>query len=443
MIRLPRVGPQPSDPSRRRRIALWALALLVAGFALLDAWSRRGLLLELATVEGGEPALRLERLLMPLQPQGVNASDALSAAGALARLAPDSKVPLPSPDEMPLDDLTPRVPEALREILEIPENRMALEVLDRASGLTYLRYLEASADAPGLTILQRRHVFERISTFRLARLLRLRAMSRVAAGNPEAAYEDVAALLRLGRWIYDELPVLFSSLLSVHMTSQGLDCWEQLATHTALPPSLAPELSSALIRHREISARGGLEGERAFVYQMMRRTGELMLATGGTFESSDLMMRLFGGWFLRAQTTEHLKVYNALVTWSQAPPYGRQPLRSLYRPRWPFDIPIDLLLPNLEDAVKKNDRLGARLELARVALAYGAYSCREGSLPESLEQLVPEDLAALPLDPWSGEPVALVETTEGAELRAGPSETAVTWRLRGAFLGCPSASLER
>jgi hypothetical protein len=72
------------------------------------------------------------------------------------------------------------------------------------------------------------------------------------------------------------------------------------------------------------------------------------------------------------------------------------------------------------DAARR--KADARLRLLRTRLALRMYQLDHGSHPERLSQLVPDYLAAVPLDPFSGEPLVYGPTAGGYDLSSTGDE---------------------
>lgn len=66
---------------------------------------------------------------------------------------------------------------------------------------------------------------------------------------------------------------------------------------------------------------------------------------------------------------------------------------------------LSLLTPALEQVVVAETRGNSNAPLTETAFAVAAYQKREGKFPDNLQQLVPEDLAEIPVDPFTGQPV--------------------------------------
>jgi type II secretory pathway pseudopilin PulG len=73
-----------------------------------------------------------------------------------------------------------------------------------------------------------------------------------------------------------------------------------------------------------------------------------------------------------------------------------------------------MLLPSLEKSMEKAADAQARLQVVRTALALEQYRLKhQGSLPDSLSELVPAFLAKTPADPFDGKPLRYLKRTPG------------------------------
>jgi hypothetical protein len=84
----------------------------------------------------------------------------------------------------------------------------------------------------------------------------------------------------------------------------------------------------------------------------------------------------------------------------------------------------------VEDGVQRLLQSDAELARTVTALAAERYRRAEGDWPELLEQLVPEQLTSVPLDPRDGKPVQLRRLEDGLLIvTTGPDDKEVSFRL--------------
>jgi hypothetical protein len=82
--------------------------------------------------------------------------------------------------------------------------------------------------------------------------------------------------------------------------------------------------------------------------------------------------------------------------------------------QFPPKVFCALLLPAMEGAANRFASLEARRRAAVTAVAVQKYRLvHDGALPERLEQLVPQFLASVPLDPYDGRPLRYQRTATG------------------------------
>jgi hypothetical protein len=79
----------------------------------------------------------------------------------------------------------------------------------------------------------------------------------------------------------------------------------------------------------------------------------------------------------------------------------------------PIHVLVKILVPSLSRAVVLHTRHAAQLDSAIVAVAAEKYRMVHGRFPGSLEELVPDDLPAVPIDPFAGKPLRLAKTQTG------------------------------
>jgi hypothetical protein len=83
-------------------------------------------------------------------------------------------------------------------------------------------------------------------------------------------------------------------------------------------------------------------------------------------------------------------------------------------PRLMFtDAVVRTMFPSLSRAMELHVKSTAQLTCARAALAAERFRLKNARLPDSLTELVPEFLSAVPIDPFDGQPMRFKTTDEG------------------------------
>ena len=323
---------------------------------------------------------------MPVLDQNeLNASDVLSAAGYLLRLAqkedPRDEV---SRKSVRLDDTT--ADDALlrraQDWLETPHHRLVLDLMDLDAGVARARF-RSSRDVAWMASGVEGYAELRASVPRLIHLLKTRAFLAVNSGRFEDAYRDVETILRVADWLRMEqpgiVPWLFRNAV-IGMGTQALEEIQQVATATAEQRLRLRQLLGRLEDHGKV---WGLEGERAFTYSLLQRERNKPPIWSFDRRSYDL--------------------YGRLIELSDMPPYRRPPLESILANPPAVSMGLPFAMPHFYDSMIQTDVAALRLELAELGLAWADYYDQHGSHPREPSVLVPEFFAALPKDPWSGE----------------------------------------
>ena len=97
-------------------------------------------------------------------------------------------------------------------------------------------------------------------------------------------------------------------------------------------------------------------------------------------------------------------------------PEALEKVNDLYKPKRtiPYYSRLEAMAtPRLESIFQAAARGTARNRLADIALAAQRYRLANGRLPEALDDLVPDFLFAIPLDPFTNEPLHYVPTDDG------------------------------
>jgi hypothetical protein len=74
---------------------------------------------------------------------------------------------------------------------------------------------------------------------------------------------------------------------------------------------------------------------------------------------------------------------------------------------------IKMIAPSLDRVAQLDARARSHLDLARTALAIERYRLATGKVPERLEELVPQYLKEVPIDPFDGQPIRYRRTDPG------------------------------
>ncbi len=254
----------------------------------------------------------------------------------------------------------------------------------------------------------------------VAQLLAFDALLRALDGDGEGAVRSCRAVLNAGRSLGDE-PCTVSQLVRLSCGRQAVWALEHTLAQGEAPPRALEELQPLLAAEAEeplqlIAARA----ERVAFYQSLdlMRTGRFNQAAYKVKPSvfgptaDDLRDRFQS----QACEAAYLRYFNELVEIAKLPCEQQQErMQGLSKPD-------QKLPPLLEGLTRGSDwpqlaqtfhRARADLRCATAALAAERYRLAEGRWPASLEALVPRYLAAVPTDPFDGQPLRLKHLPDG------------------------------
>jgi hypothetical protein len=424
----------PMDPRRRRRALLWTLGvffLLVALGVGLFLYQDIGSKWRLARLverlkQSGEPAL-LPDIDDAYRVRGGedNAADIFLEAAYLTEVDLSNYdkevggIPVVGTGELP--PLGEKLPPSVLSLVEAycKEREGIFPLLRKAAerkGCAYNVNLRVGLNVSISHVARLRQ---------LARCLALHGILAAEKGDPARAAECVRLGLAAAGSLKHE-PVLVSGIVRNSMIEQALMDLERLLSTHAVPADAATRLDEALAAQMDLAPlRRVLVGERAlgiFIGQQVAR-GKMDLASltqgapGPTpavaKAGSKAMLFLFRG-ALRDSTVRGAEYMTAGIGCTELPPYEgwkqarelTMALRKELNPRGGAVQRMKSLLPTLllhsvEATYESHLRTYARVAAARVALAVEAYRREYGRLPETLDDLTPRFLDAVPDDPFA------------------------------------------
>jgi hypothetical protein len=264
----------------------------------------------------------------------------------------------------------------------------------------------------------------------LARIVALRAMIEAGEERTNAWLEDIGMELRLAATLVEE-PVLISCLVHdsiLRMTVQSAERGLNLFSPDA-PTCEKLEAMFAAAGNTNLLPTA-LIGERALLIPVFRMSWREMQHLNQTDEDGASVKRkpqrfsgkpmtflwLTGGFerdlnfFLQAMETN--------IACAALPPPASlvftnvsEQLTDVARRR--YYLLSSLLLPSYANVIVRHATTDANVRLARTALAVERFRLASGILPENLNELVPQFLSAVPMDPFDGQPLRYHRLTNG------------------------------
>ncbi|MBL1216144.1 MAG: hypothetical protein D8M59_01465 [Planctomycetes bacterium] len=275
----------------------------------------------------------------------------------------------------------------------------------------------------------------------VGKLLTADAYRAAEHGDGTAAANDLVALVRTAEHAR-ETPTLISDLVGVSLLALACETTTRLLQES---PQLLTEADSLRLAH-ELASYGGRDGvtvrighERDWFRDLVQRmytddgngnghltdegTALLMSWSDASFAVPDPDLRAVltgaGLSFVIADRKDTLNEYdrimNHMIAQFQQPMWERgragtsyQSLEKLVTNRvWSFKYLLPrLMMPALDRAAINGDLAAIRRDGALVALALHVYRLRhDGHWPATLEDLVPDLLARVPIDRYDGQPL--------------------------------------
>ncbi len=242
-------------------------------------------------------------------------------------------------------------------------------------------------------------------------LLHMDVLARAQDGDLKGALRSCRALLNAARSLGDE-PLLISQL--VRMAGVGV------AT-TAVQRVLAqgePDADDLLDLQKLLEDEErfprllvGSRGERGGMHEMLDaiECGEMSLAElgGGKPSWADSVTAFTERDYIRAQHPDFLALETEMIRIAALPASERSAPLATLDAKFKSQPPgiVRLLLPAFLKIAADAQRTDSRLRCLIAALAAERYRRAHGRFPDTLEQLVPDFLAAVPLDPQDGQPL--------------------------------------
>ena len=302
---------------------------------------------------------------------------------------------------------------ALRAFMKRQEPAIAF--LRRAAAMPDCSF-ERNWAAPGFDML-----LPELSDLRhAARLLVVDARLKAADGKPREALEDIAAVFGMAEHTQRE-PITISALVAMAIDTAGSEGME--AVLAACRPGTDDLKVLAIddsLSFQHVMPRV-FQMEEAFglsAFPMVSEGDMGMRALGLNVES--FMIPLLPIWRVYLLPDEIVSYRNVMGE------FGRLATRPYFQTQteWKrtearlsenhgMGILTRFIVPALGRCMEVAAKADARHRLAMAAVAATSYRLKTGRLPARLEDLVPEFMPAVPVDPFDGKPMKMAATTGG------------------------------
>lgn len=254
----------------------------------------------------------------------------------------------------------------------------------------------------------------------------LRAKARLATGDVAGAFEDVNACFRLSEALRED-PLLISLLVRIANHSIATRAyWEGFAEHQWTEPQLAAfQKTFAGFDFREALIYV-TRGERAFstpaMEMLINKPKELQYAFSEDFSQEPNVYRIAPRGLVRQNQVVINRVYLLFIN------AGRDAIKEnkrMSRFQWDFEQELGvekrnpynalamMLVPAFNKAAAKADRAQMVSVMGMTSCALERYRLAQGGYPESLSDLVPKYLEAVPVDLMDGQLLRYKKRADG------------------------------
>jgi hypothetical protein len=254
----------------------------------------------------------------------------------------------------------------------------------------------------------------------VADLLRCAALRRACEGDADGALADCRAAFNAGRSIGDE-PLAMSQVNRIKCVCLACDTAMQVLAQGTPSPDATLALRQLLEDEDSfLESQLATRGERAFHHEIMTdiETGavSLSLFTGGPpSRTAGLMQSLL----TPSLKTDHANNLSYLTRFAETTrlPLHEQAAAEAALTAEMRSARLWTTAPNMMPAVafwtENGRRKHAYLRCLIVGLAAERYRVRHGVWPAAANDLVPNELSAVPLDPYDGQSIRFLPVADG------------------------------
>ncbi len=283
----------------------------------------------------------------------------------------------------------------------------------------------------------------------VARGLCARAMLKLGEGNTMEAWKDLIACHQLGRLV-GRGPTLIESLVGIAIEAMAIDGELRVLGESKQAPKLVAGLKKTL---QTLPPRSPMSEKINYAERCMFHDS-MVLVSRGDITLNALVGNGDDSTFSKVLTGTALQMIDWNVVLKRGNEHYDKMVKSFNLPAGPqriaeiaqrdhelkelkdkrsnpaanalgllsgnpfltdfaADIAMTLLFPGITSVVKAEDRIEQRGRNLDIALALAAYQSDEKSYPESLNQLVPKYLSAVPNDLFTGKPLFYERTETG------------------------------
>jgi len=405
----------PDKTARRRKRAAYIIAAAIFAAIVLalvgrHLYYRSKINAELDAISKAGFPVTLQELsdYYPV-PQGENAAEVYTEAFAkFTEKNSTNDLPVVGMGKLPSrnEPLPKQVQTAISAYLT--SNAQALELLQKAATTEGCRFDVAFSAYP----FRLPHLAQ---LRQAARLLELDALMKVEEGKADKAAAATAASFAAAHSLRNE-PILISQLVRIAVDSISLSTLERVLSRTTLGDKQLTELSATVTSEEKSDGfKRGMVGERC--------EGDYMFLNLRTLSEEDAKVSALAFWFYKYSDEQAQdRIANIRFMAEVLGPADRKDrdigdlLENIGKGILPGPnarLLIGMKAPALARACEEDLKNTARLRAARAGIAVERFRLANGRLPDSLEELVPKWLDAVPADPFDDKPIRYRKLDKG------------------------------
>jgi hypothetical protein len=400
---------KPRKKRKALQILIILLVIIIGGFAVFRLVLKSKLYARLDAIRAaGYPATCAELDAWYKIPESAeNAAEVfIDSFSHYNKWEEDQKrklLPIVGAAELPLrtEPLTEETKALITQYLA--DNRQALELLHKGAAIEHSRYpIDLSKGFETL--------MPDLSNIREgARMLKLDAILYAENDKPESAVRSITSTFGLARSLSKD-PILVSQLVRIACEGLALSALEHCINRTGFTDKQLVDLSQTLVNAEDPCAMSrAFAGERCAGVSILKEPSPqiLQLVNGGSSRLGVVAIALykFAG-LADMDAIVYLDIMNDYMKAIQLPPQQRreavEAVDSTFDKTSRIHILLHIMMPALSRVTTISVRIIAHLRTARAGLAIERYRLASGELPDTLEELVPTYLEAVPKDPFDG-----------------------------------------
>jgi len=287
----------------------------------------------------------------------------------------------------------------------IADNQQALELLHKGAAIEHSRYpvdLSKGFEAlPGLGYIRYG-----------ARLLELEAILHAENGKPEKVVGSIKSTFGLARSLSKE-PILISQLVRIACQELAVSTLERAVNRTEFTDEQLADLSRTLVNAEDPCAMiRAFVGERCSglsIFTMPAAKIPPLFSMAGNRPNPLSAPAIFLYRFVGLADMDaiiYLDLMNDYVKALKLSPEHRREAADAAFARYDktsrIHVISHIIMPELSNCTTIDVRIAAQLRTARAGLAVQRYRLATGGLPNTLSELTPTYLGAVPKDPFDG-----------------------------------------